>query len=304
MEFVAGEKISDFAAREKDMGRRRRIVERLVEVYSAQIFQHGFFHADPHPGNIFISDKDEIVFIDFGICSELDNNTRQGLRQMAFSIIEYDVEGMIDAAKKLGIITLGEDERKTRELLLYAVSEFKEISPKEFKNSQLINEWVSRIHEYLNDTKSFQIPHKILLFLRTVTILEGHLAALDPDLNLVQIAKPYVRKFVTEDRTAARFVMDEVFEFVKTLRRLPKEIERFLVKTNREETYIRTSDTSMQKIVALFPSLFFAIVTVVLLTGIPVMCYLDRPGFVFLNTLMSPFFLFFTVRSYFRAVNR
>ncbi|MDZ7815879.1 MAG: AarF/UbiB family protein [Planctomycetota bacterium] len=304
MEFVKGEKISDFAAREKDKERRKRVVKRLVEVYSSQIFQYGFFHADPHPGNIFISDNDEIVFVDFGICSELDAATREGLRQMARSVVDLDIESMLAAARKLGIISLDEDERRTRELLVYAINEYKDMSPQEFKESEKVGEWVENVYAYLQEAKSFQIPHRILLFLRTISILEGHLATLDPHLNLLQLASPYIRKFVMDDKSNAELVLDSVKEFFKTIYRLPREAERFLQRTNRAETFVRTSDVSFEKLVALLPTIFFAMLTMVLFVGIPVMAHLDLKALLYTHILLTPFSFILTVLTYRRGLKR
>jgi len=304
MEFVQGQKIPEFAASEKNEARRKRIIERLVDVYAAQIFQHGFFHADPHPGNIFISDQDEIVFVDFGICSELQDDTREALRFMARSIISFNVEEMVEGAKKLGVISLDEDEQRTRELLLFAVREFRDIAPKEFKDKLRYGEWLKKLHAYFHEVRSFQVPHRILLFLRTVSILEGHLAALDPQLNLIHIAKPYIKRYVMEEKRPMDFFAEELRRFALTLFRLPGHAERFLEKTNRGVTFIRTSDGSTERLVALLPAFFFAAVTCLMLFMTPVMFLLDKIPYAQAAGLSFVVFFVLTLRAYYKAVRK
>ncbi len=304
MEFVAGEKINDFTNRETDPVRRRKIVERLVEVYAAQIFKYGFFHADPHPGNIFITANDEIVFVDFGICSELEDDTREGLRFMARAVIEFDVERMVEGIKRMGVISLDEDERRTRDLLLYAVREFKDISPKEFRDRRQISEWFNRLERYFNEVRSFQVPHKILLFLRTVTILEGHLASLDPNVNLIHIAKPHIRRFVMDDKPIAQIIVDGVVRFFNALYHLPFIAEKFLERTNRGDTYVQTADVSFARLVSLLPALFFAAMTIALLFGIPILVAYDEIKLLYPTLGASIVFFFLTIRTYYRALRR
>ncbi len=304
MEFVTGLKINEFAAAERDPERRRRIVERLVEVYSAQIFLHGFFHADPHPGNIFITDDDKIVFVDFGICSDLDEDTRESLRYMARAVIDFDVDRMVEGARRLGVISLDEDERKTRELLVFAVREFRDISPKEYRDRRQFGEWLRRLHRYFHEVQSFQIPQNILLFLRTVSILEGHLAALDPNVNLINIAAPYIRKHVMESLSFPQSFLREAASFVRTLARIPRLLEQLLERTNRGDTFLKTGDVSMHRLVVLLPTLFFAAITITMLAGIPVFVAMDRDWLVAPLGGSAALFFLLTVRSWYRALRR
>ena len=123
-------------------------------------------------------------------------------------------------------------------------------------------------------------------------------------MNLVQLAKPHIMKYVMDEVPVTKIIMDSLLDFVKTVSRVPRELELFLKRTNNGETFIRTEDKSLSKLVALLPSIFFGVLTILFVAGIPVMDYFEKTFLTGSFTLLAPSSLALTIWTYKRAVKK
>jgi len=181
MEFVEGIKVSDLQSL-SDMGfDRKRITQRGTDICLTQIFYHGFFHADPHPGNIFVLPQNVICLIDFGMVGSVDRQTREDFVDLIENVVNKDEDGTTRVLLKLA---LWDDEPDLR-ILRKDVSEF--INEYLYKPLKDIN--LSKILSHLLELTSrnqLRIPPDLFLMMKALGTLEGVAAQLDLFLGPVE----------------------------------------------------------------------------------------------------------------------
>jgi predicted unusual protein kinase regulating ubiquinone biosynthesis (AarF/ABC1/UbiB family) len=143
LEFVGGIKITECAVIKASGMDCRMLVNLLVETYAKMIFVHGFFHCDPHPGNIFVGEGPTIVFVDFGMVQAITDVTRRNLRRYANAIVENDVTGIVEALEKLGFLIEGADYKTITDVTRDLIDKYRYSTPEELK-SLTVDDMVKR----------------------------------------------------------------------------------------------------------------------------------------------------------------
>ncbi len=134
LEFVSGTKISECAVIKASGVDCRLLVNLLAETYSKMIFVHGFFHGDPHPGNIFVGPGPTLIFVDFGMVQAISDSTRRNLRLYAQAIVENDTPGIIDALERLGFLIEGADYKTIADVTQDLIDKYRYSTPEELKS--------------------------------------------------------------------------------------------------------------------------------------------------------------------------
>ena len=199
------------------------LIEHGFNAVLTQVFVHGFFHADPHPGNIIITNDKKIAFVDFGIVGHFDENLKAKSIDLFYGVIERDAEKIADT-----LIDLSDSHIEDKEELKYEISDILE----SMQESNIIHTKVSRVLEEIMDTSlsyGLKIPMPFVLFGKTVITLEGVALEYDPKFNLVGTSKPFVEKLI-----AKRY--NPVYQFnnfMKSMLRFKKFTEEFPDKTSK-----------------------------------------------------------------------
>ena len=168
------------------------IAKTIVDLYLKQVFVDGFFHADPHPANILIS-EDRIALVDFGMVGYLTPRTKELLSDLLVSLIYQDVDQVAQTVVRLGATTRPEDVRDLNRDIQRLFVRYYGVALEEI-----------RLEEALNDVMRAALRHRIHLpadlavLARTVTVLEGVARQLDPALVVAEQARPFVRQLVRE----------------------------------------------------------------------------------------------------------
>ena len=210
MEDVGGIKIDNYFAISTAGIDRHEVAVEILKVYFQQIFQDGFFHADPHPGNIFVKPEKsnentapewKLTFVDFGMVGRISPEIRKGLIDVLIAFATRDSEKLIRAYQKLDILLPGADltlidQADERAFDLFwgkNMSELKNISPNE------VREILYDFRELVYDMP-FQIPHDLIFLARAIGLLSGLCTGLDPDFNVWEQIVPYAKKLVSGDK--------------------------------------------------------------------------------------------------------
>lgn len=158
------------------------IASRLVKSYVFQFFVLGFFHGDPHPGNLFFGTDGRICFHDFGIFGELDEETRQNLAMFVQGFVNRDAAWMLDYAVALGLLAEpGTGRRQMLTELRFIVEDYAAMPMKDWSMGELFRR-VSRA----GSSGSARVPWDMLVLIRAATILESMLRRLDPTMNVLE----------------------------------------------------------------------------------------------------------------------
>ncbi|HUX69491.1 MAG TPA: AarF/UbiB family protein, partial [Cellulomonadaceae bacterium] len=243
LEDVSAVKITDYAAITEAGIDRAQVAERLVAVYLKQIFEDGFVHADPHPGNLFVTPVpgagDEppewrLTFVDFGMVARIPDTVRSSLRELLIAVGTRDAARVVKAYQLLDMLLPGADlaaiERAEAHVFDkywgLSMSELRNIDPKE------VREFAHQYRDLLLDMP-FQVPQNLIYVVRTVAILSGMCTGLDPDVNLWQQVGPYARRLVQDEATSGLGGwLDEIGDALLALLALPTQASRALARVD------------------------------------------------------------------------
>ncbi len=192
-EFVDGTKISDIP-RLTELGiDANRVALIMTEAYCEQILVHGYFHADPHPGNLLVLPGPKVVFIDFGLSKELPEEFRLNYARLVMALISQDEDDMVRAFRVLGFKTKSEDPQS---LIALGKSFFEASGPdqKPYVDADVMPEVNERMAKILNANPVTEIPGDILLIFRVLGLMSGLQKRLDSNVDVVETITPYAEE--------------------------------------------------------------------------------------------------------------
>lgn len=190
LEYIDGIKISDTDRLEAAGIDPNAVALIMTEAYCEQILVHGFFHADPHPGNLLVLPGPIVVFIDFGLSKELPEGFRRNYARLIVAIIANDNEAMVQAFRALGFKTRSDDPQS---LIALGKSFFEVGGPeaKPYVDRDVMPEVNERLARILRDNPVTEIPADVLLIFRVVGLMSGLQKRLDSTVNMVETLTPY-----------------------------------------------------------------------------------------------------------------
>lgn len=195
--------------------------KKLALSYLKQVLQDGFFHGDPHPGNIFICEG-KICFIDFGIMGSLSNSLKSTLNDMISAVVLNDINKMISALLSIGIKKGYVDRNKLYEDLNYLILNYLSVSLNNIQISVMLSEIFN-----IAKQNNIRLPRDFTLLIRALVILEGVIASIAPDIKIIDIAIPYVKdnnKFSFLKNLDSNTLLIYTYSFIKDSFRLPSKI--------------------------------------------------------------------------------
>lgn len=221
MEYVPGIKINDIERIEAAGIDRKLLAKRSAESYLMQLCRHGYFHCDPHPGNVACDavDGGRLIYYDFGMMDELKPTVKQGLVNLIFGIYENDAKEACNALEEIEVLRSGVDRVSIEKIARVFLSDFqKGISSGQWSNQLTKEEQASiqrkRRIQLANDLFTlgsdvpFKFPPTFTFVFRAFTSLDGIGKGLDPQYDLVRLAQPFLKELVDlRDGSAALSVL-------------------------------------------------------------------------------------------------
>ncbi|WP_091468856.1 ABC1 kinase family protein [Paenarthrobacter nitroguajacolicus] len=211
----------------------------FASVMFDQLFTNGFFHADPHPGNIFVTPNAgsaehpwKLTFIDFGMMGEVPAKTRSGLRKLLIAAASRDGKGLVAAISDVGVLMPSADtaelERAMTQLFArfggMGFAELRDVDPREFRDFGA---------EFGNVIRSlpFQLPENFLLIIRAMSLTSGVCSSLDARFNLWDSVEPYAAQLLRDERSnLVNDVAAQAFHAAAVTLRLPKRLDGLVTK--------------------------------------------------------------------------
>ncbi len=258
LEDVYAIKITDYEAIEAAGIDRAEVARRLLDTYLKQIFEDGFFHADPHPGNLFVTplagqSEDgkpawRLTFVDFGMVGHVPDNLRAGLREMLIATGTQDAARMIRSFQTLHVLLPSTDLKQLEQMSASMFDMFWGKSMDELR--QLSPEEMFRFADRFRDlmyNMPFQLPQNLLMLGRSVAILSGMCTGLDKDFNLWNQLAPYATKMVSQEVGSNwRVWLDEAGNIFKELIAIPSKMGRVLSQIERGDLTVQMPTVSRQ----------------------------------------------------------
>ena len=206
MEWINGFKLTDTESVRKAGLVSNDLVEIGVSSGLRQLLEFGFFHADPHPGNLFATPDGRMAYIDFGMTDQLDQVTKETLVDSVVHLINQDYEDLAQDFVKLGFLMPDTDIRPLVPALEAVFQDALGASVGDFNFKSITDKFSEVMYEY-----PFRVPAKFALIIRSLVTQEGLALSLDPDFKIVEIAYPYVaRRLLTAETPALRRRLIEV----------------------------------------------------------------------------------------------
>lgn len=247
--FYEGVKISNLPQLEAWGLDKTDLAKRLVHAYCQMVFKDGFYHADPHPGNILVQESGAMVLLDFGAVAALKPEMRTGFLQLLEGAVKNDTEKIINSLMALGFIADEKAAIKVAEKVIDALRNFLE-NEVQFDGLNLkdiqINPFESSLFSLITDiglqgiADVVQVPKDYVLLNRMVSLLLGICSTLDSQMNPIDVVQPYFREFMLGERgDVVNFVKDLLQRTVTNLLAMPGDIQKVLKKLRRGELEIK-----------------------------------------------------------------
>ncbi|WP_425365341.1 ABC1 kinase family protein [Gloeothece verrucosa] len=247
LEYLPGIKISHYEAIEA-AGLDRKLLARLgAKAYLQQLLNDGFFHADPHPGNIAVSPDGALIFYDFGMMGKITSNIREDLMETLFGIAEKNAERVVNSLIALGALAPTNDMGPVRRSVQYMLDNFMD-KPFEDQSVAAISE---DLYEIAYD-QPFRFPATFTFVMRAFSTLEGVGKGLDPDFNFMEVAQPFAIQLMTNDAgNYSSSILDELgrqaAQMSNTALGLPRRLEDTLDKLERGDIRVRVRSLESER---------------------------------------------------------
>lgn len=237
MERISGTPIDEIEKIRAKGHNVKEVAVRALNSFFKQVFDYGVFHADQHPGNIFVRDDGVIIYLDFGIVGRLDRVSKKFLASMLYHLVKRDYYRMALLHRQMGLVARDVDLHEFEDAL-------RDITEPVFgKTLEHIN--ISTLLMRLIRTSrrfNMKIQPNLLLLQKTMVVIEGVGRQLYPDINMWEVAKPLIYKWIIKERYSPRTVYERGREYTEeladTVVDLPGQMHTLLEKTGGDELKI------------------------------------------------------------------
>lgn len=252
MERVGGIKINDLDGLDRARINRRLVAENLMHFALRQVFEFGFYHADPHPGNFFVQPDGSLAVMDFGMVGRLTSQTKRTFLGIAVAIQRADTDILVDELLAAGIYTRGVERRSLARDLDRLFDRFSSGAIADLTGTQVFRDVMQVALRH-----NLQLPSELVAMTRAITIAEGTGMMLYPGFQLFKFAGPYVQRFWAEQRSPEAIVprvgqaaidsLELGLELPRRMARLLELLERGQMEVNINMQPLRAMMGQMQK---------------------------------------------------------
>lgn len=237
LEFVGGYKVNDPESLLAAGLKPKTVAGTLVDAYLKQALIHGFYHADPHPGNMFVRPDGGIIFIDFGMVGRITEENKRSIRKLVSGVINNNPEELAQGLMEMGFIKPSANLLSLQKAISLFLDDLKDLSFEELGNLQ-VDKLLEELREFIY-SEPFQIPAHYTFLGRAIGTLSGIAAGLDPDMNILKVIKPYAKQVLGQDLSTVQFVWQKA----KAIALAGVEIPPLLEKTLRS---LRSGDVQVK----------------------------------------------------------
>jgi predicted unusual protein kinase regulating ubiquinone biosynthesis (AarF/ABC1/UbiB family) len=232
MEFLPGVKISETDELDAMGIDRTQLAERLQRIYLQMIIEDGVFHADPHPGNLSVTDDGAIIFYDFGMSGRVDPYIQEKIVEFYVAVAEQNIDGILDALVEMGTLSPEADREVMGQVMELAIQDARGEDIEQYRVQQIIDQVESTIYEF-----PLRLPRNLALVLRVATVVEGVCVQLDPDFDFISVATQYLTEQGYREETVKRVAEDvsnQLRQSTEALVTVPPKMDRVLTRLDNE----------------------------------------------------------------------
>lgn len=245
-ERIYGVKITDLRGLAADGIDREALAQNCMQVILEEIFSHGFFHSDPHPGNFFALPGAVLGVVDFGQVSSLDRQTTHGLLLLLAGLVEHDTQATLRALERLEVLHRRDVGPALRRDLERFTAGFVDRPLSDLSARETIDELLSLFRRH-----HIRLPSPLAMLLKALVMMEGVGMQLDPGLDVFGIARPYVQHALAEQfspRALGAQALSGGRELGQVTLELPHQLSELLQRLNDNELQIQTRERELPRV--------------------------------------------------------
>lgn len=313
MEKIKGIKVNQYEMLKSEGYDVKLLAERIAESMLHQILEEGFFHGDPHSGNIYVLPNNEIAYLDFGMVGRINDDLKYHFTSLVISLQEGDTKGMIKTFSNWGILGADTNMQALERDLESLQTKYYDIPLQEISLGKMIVDIFSTAFRH-----KIELPSDIAILGKVILTLESIIVNLDPSFSIMKAIKPYGKKLVLKryhPKNMAQHVWNELVENMEHLSELPKDLRaitstlkkgkmRLDINVNDMESFMKRLDRLSNRLSFSIILLAFSILMVGLIIGASIIGQTTliwrlpviEIGFI-VATLMFIFMIFTIIRS-------
>ena len=278
MEYISGIKITNLAELQNAGHDPKLIARRGADSFLKQVFQHGLFHADPHPGNLHIQDNDVICILDYGMVGRLDDAMKLHLTELLLGLLQRDVDRIITQLLYSGDLNDDADRSGLRRDLSEFIDEHYDTRLQDINIGKLLQDFIQILSHY-----QIKLPPNLMLLSRSLIILEGIGRQLDPDFNMAERLQPFAEEIIKNRYSPGSVAKDAATtlrDYYSLGKSLPKDIKEFINRVNRNQFKIDLEHRGLERLITDLEKstnrISFSMVIAALIIGSSVVMQVDK----------------------------
>ncbi len=269
LEFLDGIKLTNLQGLAEAGHDPAEIGRKLIEALLQQILIDGYFHADPHPGNMMVLADGKLAFLDFGIMGSLDQDMRDHITSLIFGLINKNSGDILRAVTNMGVLPAHVNMFQLRRDIDRLREKYYEIPLKDISAAESLGDIMSVAYRH-----RIQVPTEFTLLVKTLVVTEGIATRLNPDIRIVQIAEPLGRKLLRHRFSPSRIrklFWDNINDYHILFSRLPGQLNHIIELLHKGEIKVRTEnpdiDRALSRLNTMINRLVYSIIAGALIIG-------------------------------------
>jgi ubiquinone biosynthesis protein len=227
MSYIPGTPLTEIIAGKTIKGLNKTLIAKTcANAYFKQLLEHGFFHADLHPGNIIVMEKNKIAIVDLGMVGWLEQNQIDELSRLFINLIDCDVSNIMIQLGAMELITEGTDVISLREDISDLMESYYGLDIKKVNLGKSATELMVLLTKY-----KIRIPKEYTMLSRSLLLVESSAEALDPNFSAIDLFRPYLLRMVTKNfspESIIKRIKTQIFDLDSLSRTVPKSIRKIL----------------------------------------------------------------------------
>lgn len=233
LEYIDGVKVSDLVALDGGGYDRRQLARRGADLFLDMVLKHGFFHGDPHPGNVLIMPGNVICLLDYGIVGRLDDELRNFLTDILFAIIRRDMEEVVTLLFNAGDVPDSLNIRALKHDLYNFIDGYYEIPLHDIEVGRMLRDFIEIITMY-----NIRIQPDLMLLIKSLVLIEGMGRSLDPKFNMIEHLRPFMARSLRRKyspRTISKEISSVFLSYLHLAKHLPRDLKEIINRVNRNK---------------------------------------------------------------------
>lgn len=225
MDFVKGTPINHFDEIDAMNINRSMIADTLANAIFKQIFEDGYFHGDPHPGNVSVLKDGTLVFLDFGMIGRLTSDLKNNFGSLLISLMKKDASGVVKSIVKMGVVPADVSMKKLNREAEIMRDKYYDVPLSQLNFSDAVNDLFGIANKY-----KIKLPQDFTILAKTLLTLEGVVSKLDPDFSIMDVAEPFGKALLLErynPKNLLDFQVDEIQQIGTELREVTSNVHQF-----------------------------------------------------------------------------